>query len=75
MQLTVDTGGNLYVTDLGTSHGTNVDGTWIRPNEPKQLPKGAVLRLAASSRQYKVSFHFRVDEHDTFVTMKGGMEG
>lgn len=56
MQLTVDTGGNLYVTDLGTSHGTNVDGTWIRSNEARQLPKGAVFKLAASSREYKVRF-------------------
>ena len=54
LQLTVDTGGNLYLTDLSTSHGTNVDGAWIRPNQARQLAKGAVFKLAASSREYKV---------------------
>ncbi len=36
-------------------HGTNVDGVWIRAHEPRQLPKGIKFKLAASTREYKVS--------------------
>ncbi|KAI3430229.1 hypothetical protein D9Q98_004826 [Chlorella vulgaris] len=53
-QLTRDGGGNLSVTDLGSAHGTNVDGAWIKPKVPKQLRVGSVLSLGASVRQYKV---------------------
>lgn len=35
-------------------HGTNVDGVWIRANEPRLLKKGATFKIAASSREYKV---------------------
>ena len=32
-----------------------MDGVWIRANEPRQLNKGIKFKLAASSREYKVS--------------------
>ena len=37
-----------------TAHRTNVDGVWIRPNAPRQLPVGATVRFGASTREYKV---------------------
>ncbi|BDA42767.1 probable dual specificity protein phosphatase 6 at N-terminal half [Coccomyxa sp. Obi] len=52
--LSTDTAGNLFITDLGSGHGTYVDGVWIRANEPRLLKKGATFKIAASSREYKV---------------------
>ncbi|EIE24571.1 phosphatases II [Coccomyxa subellipsoidea C-169] len=52
--LSTDTAGNLFITDLGSGHGTNVDGAWIRANEPRLLKKGATFKLAASTRDYKL---------------------
>ncbi|KAK9816993.1 hypothetical protein WJX72_007967 [[Myrmecia] bisecta] len=53
-QLTTDAAGLLYLTDLGSAHGTNVDGVWIRPKAPRQLAKGAVFKFGGSTREYKV---------------------
>jgi len=36
------------------AHGTNVDGTWMKPHNGRQLQKGNVVRFGASSRQYKL---------------------
>ena len=36
------------------AHRTNVDGVWIRPSAPRQLPLGATVRFGASTREYKV---------------------
>ncbi|GAB4815324.1 hypothetical protein N2152v2_002370 [Parachlorella kessleri] len=54
-QLTTDGAGNLFVTDLGSAHGTNIDGTWVRANVPKQLSKGSTVQFGASTRQYTVT--------------------
>ena len=32
-----------------------MDGVWIRPNAPRQLPVGATVRFGASTREYKVT--------------------
>jgi len=53
-QLTRDDSGALFITDLSTSHGTNVDETWLRPNKPRQLNGGSMIRFGASTRVYKV---------------------
>ncbi|CAG9464270.1 unnamed protein product [Pedinophyceae sp. YPF-701] len=53
-QLTSDAKGVVYVTDLGSSHGTNVDGAWVRAHAPKVLREGMVLRFGASTREYVV---------------------
>lgn len=52
--LTTDAAGHLFLTDLGAAHGTNIDGTWMKPNVGRQLVKGNVVRFGASTRQYKV---------------------
>lgn len=54
-QMTTDGAGNLFITDLGSAHGTNVDGSWIRANVPKQVPQGSTLQFGASSRKYIVA--------------------
>lgn len=53
-ELSRDDSGLLFLTDLSTSHGTNVDDVWLRPNKPKQLDVGSVIRFGASTRLYKV---------------------
>ncbi|EFN52440.1 hypothetical protein CHLNCDRAFT_138968 [Chlorella variabilis] len=54
-QLTTDGAGNLFVTDMGSAHGTNVDDAWIKAKVPKQLRVGSVFKFGASVRQYKVA--------------------
>ncbi|KAL4422489.1 hypothetical protein ABPG75_008686 [Micractinium tetrahymenae] len=54
-QLTTDGAGNLFVTDLGSAHGTNLDGAWIKPKVPKQLRVGSVLKFGASTREFRVA--------------------
>jgi len=45
--------GGLYLLDLGSSHGSHVDGQRLRPHERcGPLPNGAVLAFGASSRHY-----------------------
>lgn len=41
------------------AHGTNVDGLWLRPNVPRQLKMGSILRFGGSTRSYEV----RVAQH------------
>lgn len=53
-QLSTDGAGALTLTDLGSAHHTNLDGVWIRPNVPRPLAKGSVVRFGASSREYRV---------------------
>jgi hypothetical protein len=36
------------------AHGTNVDGVWIKADQPKQIRVGTKFRFAASSRTYVV---------------------
>ncbi len=40
-------------TSVSAAHGTNIDGTWMRPNVGRQLLKGNVVRFGASTRLYK----------------------
>lgn len=46
--------GGLTITDLGSAHGTNVDGIWIRAKAPRSLQVGSKVRFGASSREYRV---------------------
>ena len=53
-QLTTDGRGGLMVTDLGSAHGTNLDGVWMKARAPRALKAGSVLRLGASSRELRL---------------------
>jgi hypothetical protein len=53
-QLSVDGSGQVLVMDLGSAHGTNLDGTWLRPNALRQLRVGGELKFGASSRTYRL---------------------
>ena len=54
-KLTRDGEGRVFLTDLGSAHGTNLDGVWLRPNACRELRVGSVLKFGASTRQYKVA--------------------
>lgn len=54
-RLTGDAAGRLWLTDLGSAHGTQVDGVWIRAKEPKELTLGSAFRFGASTREFRVA--------------------
>ena len=39
---------------LLAGHGTNLDEMWVKPRVPKELRRGSVFKLGASTRQYRV---------------------
>lgn len=49
-QLQVQRDGRVVLTDMGSGHGTNVDGVWVRANAPKPLRVGTVVKFGASTR-------------------------
>ena len=49
-QLQVQRDGSVTLTDMGSGHGTNVDGVWVRANAPKALRVGTVIKFGASTR-------------------------
>ena len=51
----MDGTGRVLLVDLGSGHGTNLDGVWIRAQTPKELNVGSVIRFGASSREYRVN--------------------
>ncbi|KAL6767969.1 hypothetical protein ACKKBF_B37295 [Auxenochlorella protothecoides x Auxenochlorella symbiontica] len=53
-QITLEGGSRAMLTDLGSAHGTNISGVWIRPKVPRRLQEGDVIRFGASSRSYHV---------------------
>lgn len=53
-QITLEGGSRAMLTDLGSAHGTNISGVWIRPKVPRRLQEGDVIRFGASSRSYRV---------------------
>ena len=44
----------LHNSSALAAHRTNVDGVWIRSNQPRPLPKGSVFKLGGSTREFKV---------------------
>lgn len=44
----------LMVCMFDAAHGTNIDGVWVKANNPKQLRIGSKFKFAASSRTYCV---------------------
>ncbi|KFM25585.1 hypothetical protein F751_0612 [Auxenochlorella protothecoides] len=52
--ITLEGGSRAMLTDLGSAHGTNISGVWIRPKVPRRLQEGDVIRFGASSRSYRV---------------------
>lgn len=44
-----------YVIDLGSRHGTRLDGKLLRPREYHAISEGSVLTFGASTRQYRVA--------------------
>eukprot|EP00892_Ulva_mutabilis_P000251 jgi/Ulvmu1/10226/UM060_0026.1 len=51
-QLEVGLRGELRLMDRGSVHGTNINGVWVKPKQPKALEIGSKFRLGASSRTY-----------------------
>ena len=54
-QITKDGSGNCYITDLGSSNGTLVDGKKLNPGQPVQLFDQVVIKLGS-----KVSLRFEM---------------
>lgn len=50
--LSVDLAGSVNVMDMGAAHGTKLDDTWIKAQQPKAMPVGSKLRFGASTRVY-----------------------
>lgn len=44
----------LILCMCDAAHGTNIDGVWVKANNPKQLRIGSKFKFAASSRTYCV---------------------
>ncbi|KAL3135874.1 hypothetical protein ABBQ32_007430 [Trebouxia sp. C0010 RCD-2024] len=53
--LSMDLNHHCFITDMGSGHGTNVDGLWLRAKAPKGLQMGSVIKFGASSRSYTVT--------------------
>lgn len=53
-QLSVDLAGTVNVMDMGAAHGTKLNDAWIKPQQPRELPVGGVLKFGASTRLYKL---------------------
>jgi dual specificity MAP kinase phosphatase len=53
-QLSVDLAGTVNVMDMGAAHGTKLNDAWIKPQQPRELPVGGVLKFGASTRVYKL---------------------
>ncbi|GMH33326.1 hypothetical protein BSKO_01160 [Bryopsis sp. KO-2023] len=53
-QLEASGNGVLSIMDLGSGHGTNADGVWLRAKTPRSVKVGSTLRFGASTRTYKV---------------------
>lgn len=46
-QITKDGSGNYYLTDLGSSNGSMVDGRKLSPNQPVQLNNNSTIKLGS----------------------------
>lgn len=53
-QLSVDVTGTLVLADLGSAHGTSVDGAWLKSKGGKGVGEGTQLRFGASTRSYVI---------------------
>lgn len=53
--LSMDLNKRCFITDMGSGHGTNVDGLWLRPKAPRGLQLGSIIKFGASSRTYTVA--------------------
>lgn len=58
--LTVDGGGGVLLTDLGSAHGTKLGDTWIKQKEPRGVKVGAEMRFGGSTRSYRLEGGTRV---------------
>jgi len=48
-------GGRALAQDLGSTHGTNIGGVWVKAGVQKPLEVGTVIALGASTREIKVT--------------------
>ncbi|MEI9926525.1 MAG: FHA domain-containing protein [Sphingomonas sp.] len=48
-------GGVLHLEDLGTAHGTSVDGAILRPFDPRPISAGSTVALG--SRSFRLAAH------------------
>ena len=53
-ELTVDASGAVFLCDLGSGHGTNANGMWIKARQAKELKVGSQFRFGASTRTYVI---------------------
>lgn len=52
--LAFDKGGTMYLVDLGSAHGTFLNGEQLRPNKRTAITGDAVIQFGASSRKYRI---------------------
>ena len=56
--------GNIYVMDLGSSHGTFVNKTRLQKKKREPLRDGYVIKFGASTREYIVKLDLDSDDID-----------
>lgn len=54
-QISLDLSGTLLAADLGSAHGTQIGGVWVKPKVPKPVEEGTMIKLGASTRVYMVT--------------------
>ncbi|MEW5317279.1 MAG: hypothetical protein WDW38_008590 [Sanguina aurantia] len=52
--LAVDARGEATLTDLGSQHGTQLDGVWVKANQAKTLKVDSKFKFGASTRGYRL---------------------
>eukprot|EP00466_Bigelowiella_natans_P012527 jgi/Bigna1/68447/fgenesh1_pg.6_\ len=57
VKLEHDAEGDVFVTDLGSQHGTFVNGEKIEPSTHRILLEGDFLKLGSSTRSYMMSYN------------------
>eukprot|EP00747_Dinoflagellata_sp_TGD_P156843 gnl/TRDRNA2_/TRDRNA2_177694_c1_seq2.p1 gnl/TRDRNA2_/TRDRNA2_177694_c1~~gnl/TRDRNA2_/TRDRNA2_177694_c1_seq2.p1 ORF type:complete len:300 (-),score=-25.27 gnl/TRDRNA2_/TRDRNA2_177694_c1_seq2:391-1290(-) len=53
-QLSIDSVGSLYLTDLNSSHGSSINGLWIKPKSPHGVYVGSSIKLGSCSQTYVI---------------------
>jgi len=53
-EITVDPDGNVFLTDVGSTHGTFIDGERISPSDPQPVGPDTKVKFGKSSRTYRL---------------------
>eukprot|EP01084_Bolivina_argentea_P099043 178026_1 len=62
--------GNLYVMDLGSSHGTFVNKQRLSKKKREPLRDGYIIKFGASTREYIVKLDLDMDDNDKKKVIK-----